>query len=125
MSESAGCSEVGQELEAEAHHEVPDVARHLRSGDEHSPDDHHQQRVERVADVSQSTTATAKATVLLFSFHACSCVLTAGQKKRDDSEWRFDNAAHTARNGKCGFACSLSLGELGFLSFQSAESSCQ
>lgn len=65
VGQGAGRSEVGEELEAEADHEVPDVARHLRPGNEHPPDDHHQQRVERVADVSQSATITA-----LFQFHA-------------------------------------------------------
>ena len=49
----AGRSEVGQELEAEADDKVPDVSAHLGPRDEHSPDEHDQDRVERIADVPQ------------------------------------------------------------------------
>ena len=52
----AGCSEIGQELKAEADHNVPDVPGHLGPSDEHSPDEHDQDRVERVADVPQPET---------------------------------------------------------------------
>lgn len=53
LSHGGGSSEVRQELEAEAHHEVPDVSGHLGSGDEDAPDEHHQDGVEGVADVPQ------------------------------------------------------------------------
>lgn len=54
VGQGAGGAEVGEELETEADHKVPDVAGHLRAGDEHPPDEHHQQGVEGVADVPQS-----------------------------------------------------------------------
>ena len=44
---------MGEELEAESHHEVPDVVGHLGAGDEHPPDEDEEQRVEGVADVPQ------------------------------------------------------------------------
>lgn len=50
----AGCAEVGEELETEADHKVPDVSGHLGAGDKHPPDENHQQGVEGVADVPQS-----------------------------------------------------------------------
>lgn len=53
VGQGAGGAEVGQELEAEADHKVPDVSGHLRAGDEHSPDKHHKHGVEGVADVPQ------------------------------------------------------------------------
>lgn len=54
VSHGAGRPEVGQELEAQADYEVPDVACHLGSSDEDTPDQDHQDGVEGVADVSQS-----------------------------------------------------------------------
>lgn len=64
VSHGAGCPEVGQELETQADHEVPDVARHLRSCDEDTPDQDHQDCVEGVADVSQpADTKTQRQTV--------------------------------------------------------------
>ncbi len=53
LGQSAGSPEVGQELEAQAHDEVPDVPGHLRASDEDAPDEDQQHRVERVSDVSQ------------------------------------------------------------------------
>jgi len=53
LSHGGGGSEVGEELEAQAHHEVPDVAGHLGAGDEDAPEEHHQDGVEGVADVPQ------------------------------------------------------------------------
>lgn len=53
VSHGGGRPEVGEELEAEAHHEVPDVAGHLRAGDEDPPDEDQEQRVEGVVDVPQ------------------------------------------------------------------------
>lgn len=50
----AGCAEVGEELETEADHKVPDVSGHLWAGDKHPPDENDQQGVEGVADVPQS-----------------------------------------------------------------------
>lgn len=38
VSHGAGGSEIRQELEAQADHEVPDVSGHLRAGDENAPD---------------------------------------------------------------------------------------
>lgn len=54
LSHGGGSFEVGEEFEAEAHHEVPDVPGHLGSGDEDAPNEHHQDGVEGVADVPQS-----------------------------------------------------------------------
>ena len=42
------------ELVDEPHHKEPRVARHLRAGDQHAPEQDQHDRVERVADVSQS-----------------------------------------------------------------------
>ena len=56
LSHGGGSSEVGEELEAEAHHKVPDVSGHLRAGNEDAPDEHHQDCVEGVADVPQPET---------------------------------------------------------------------
>ena len=53
FGERAGRSEVGEELEAEADHKVPDVACHLGAGDEDAPDEDQQGGVEGVADVPQ------------------------------------------------------------------------
>ena len=53
VSHGARRSEVREELEAEADHKVPDVSGHLGAGDEHPPDQHHQDSVEGVADVPQ------------------------------------------------------------------------
>lgn len=53
MGESAGRSKVRQELEAQAHDEVPDVPGHLRAGDEDAPNEDQQHGVERVSDVPQ------------------------------------------------------------------------
>lgn len=53
LSHGGGSSEVGEEFEAEAHHEVPDVPGHLGAGDEDAPDEHHQDGVEGIADVPQ------------------------------------------------------------------------
>lgn len=53
LSHGGGGSEVGEEFEAEAHHEIPDVSGHLGSGDENAPDEHHQDGVEGIADVPQ------------------------------------------------------------------------
>lgn len=50
----AGRAEVGQELETEADHKVPDVSGHLGAGDEDPPDEDNQHGVEGVADVPQS-----------------------------------------------------------------------
>lgn len=56
LSHGGGSSEVGEELEAEAHHKVPDVSGHLRPGDEDSPEDHSQDCIEGVANVPQPRT---------------------------------------------------------------------
>lgn len=53
LSHGGGGSEVGEKFEAEAHHEVPDVSGHLGSGNENTPDEHHQDGVEGVTDVPQ------------------------------------------------------------------------
>lgn len=53
FSQSAGCAEIGEELETEADHKVPDVSGHLRSCNKHSPDENYQHCVEYVADVPQ------------------------------------------------------------------------
>lgn len=53
LSHGGGGSEVGEEFEAEAHHKVPDVSGHLRSGDEDPPDDHRQDCIEGVTNVPQ------------------------------------------------------------------------
>ena len=53
VGQGAGRPEVGEELEAEADHKVPDVPGHLGAGDEHPPDEHQQQRVEGIADIPQ------------------------------------------------------------------------
>lgn len=53
LSHGGGSSEVGQELEAETDHEIPDVPGHLRTSDEDAPDHHHQEGVEGVADVPE------------------------------------------------------------------------
>lgn len=53
LSQGGRSSEVGQELEAEAHHKVPDVSGHLGPGDENPPDDHRQDGVEGVTNVPQ------------------------------------------------------------------------
>lgn len=58
LSHGGGSSEVGEELEAEAHHKVPDVSGHLGPGDEDSPEDHSQDCVEGVANVPQPRTHT-------------------------------------------------------------------
>lgn len=56
LSHGGGRSEVGEELEAEADHKVPDVPGHLGASHEDAPDDHRQDGVERVADVPQPGT---------------------------------------------------------------------
>lgn len=53
LSQGGRSSEVGQELEAQAHHKVPDVSGHLGPGDENPPEDHRQDGVEGVTDVPQ------------------------------------------------------------------------
>lgn len=54
VGQGAGCTEVREKLETEADNKVPDISGHLGAGDEHPPDENHQQGVESVADVSQS-----------------------------------------------------------------------
>lgn len=53
VSHGAGGSEIGEELEAQADDEVPDVSGHLRTGDENAPDKDYQDGVESVANVPQ------------------------------------------------------------------------
>jgi len=53
VSHGGGRPEVGEELEAEADHKVPDVPGHLGAGDEEAPKEHHQDGVEGIADVPQ------------------------------------------------------------------------
>lgn len=53
VSHGAGGSEIGEELEAQADDEVPDVSGHLRTGDENAPDEDYQDGVESVANVPQ------------------------------------------------------------------------
>lgn len=63
LSHGGGSSEVGEELEAEAHHKVPDVSGHLGPGDEDSPDDDSQDCVEGITNVPQPRTQTGDASV--------------------------------------------------------------
>ena len=53
LADGAGDAEELDELEDEAHHEEPRVARHLRARDQQAPEEHQQDRVERVAQVAQ------------------------------------------------------------------------
>lgn len=46
LSHGGGGSEVGEELKAEADHEVPNVPGHLGASYENSPEDHRQDGVE-------------------------------------------------------------------------------
>ena len=54
VSHGGGSPEVGEELEAQADHKVPDVPGHLGACDEDTPKEHHQDGVEGIADVPQS-----------------------------------------------------------------------
>lgn len=56
LSNSGGSSEVREEFEAEVHHKIPDVSRHLGPGNEDAPDEHHQDCIEGIADVPQPGT---------------------------------------------------------------------
>lgn len=53
LSHGGGRSEVREEFETEAHHKVPDVSGHLGPGYKDAPNEHHQDGVEGVTDVSQ------------------------------------------------------------------------
>lgn len=55
VSHGAGGSEIGEELEAQADDEVPDVSGHLWTGDEDAPDQNYQDGVESIANVPQPT----------------------------------------------------------------------
>lgn len=53
VSHGAGSSEIGEEFEAQADDEVPDVSGHLWTGDEDAPDQYYQDGVESIANVPQ------------------------------------------------------------------------
>lgn len=64
LGQSAGSPEVGQELEAQTHDEVPDVPGHLRASDEDAPDEDQQHRVESVSDVSQPVNGRKRGSII-------------------------------------------------------------
>ena len=51
VGQCAGGSEVWQELEAQAHYEIPNIPGHLRASDEDAPDKDQQEGVKGVTDV--------------------------------------------------------------------------
>lgn len=71
VSHGAGGSEIGEELEAQADDEVPDVSGHLRTGDENAPDKNYQDGVESVANVPQPTGKEKWTKKTLHMIHLC------------------------------------------------------
>lgn len=69
VSHGAGGSEIGEELEAQADDEVPDVSGHLWTGDEDAPDQNYQDGVESIANVPQPTGKENKKGKKKFIYH--------------------------------------------------------